>query len=115
MIAECEDLMPDWLFTRRNWFPRFIIIRRQQGSGAGGDNPEEWQGFVKQMKRHLEHETNKLNDMFIQNINRSTESTKKELEGVKKETTYVKKDTAEIKNDIIEMKKDTAEVKVLRE
>jgi archaellum component FlaC len=42
MITECEDLMPDWLFTRRNWFPRFIIIRRQQGSGAGGDNPEEW-------------------------------------------------------------------------
>ena len=49
MIEECEDLMPDRLFTNRNWFPRFIIIRRQQGSSAGGDNPEEWQGFVKQM------------------------------------------------------------------
>jgi hypothetical protein len=42
MIEECEDLMPEWLFTKRNWFPRFIIIRRQQGSGSGGDNPEEW-------------------------------------------------------------------------
>ena len=31
------------------------------------------------MKRHLEHETSKLNEIFIQNIKRSTESTKKEM------------------------------------
>jgi hypothetical protein len=43
MIEECEDLMPEWLFiTKREWFPRFIIVRRQQGSGTGGDDPEEW-------------------------------------------------------------------------
>jgi hypothetical protein len=42
MITECEDLMPEWLFTYKNWFPRFIIIRRKQGSGAGGDNSNEW-------------------------------------------------------------------------
>ena len=42
MIEECEDLMPEWIFTKRNWFPRFIIIRRQQGSSSGGDNPDEW-------------------------------------------------------------------------
>jgi len=42
MITECEDLMPEWLFSRKNWFPRFIIIRREQGSGAGGDNSDEW-------------------------------------------------------------------------
>ena len=42
MITECEDLMPEWLFKKQNWFPRFIIIRREQGSGAGGDNSDEW-------------------------------------------------------------------------
>ena len=42
MIEECEDLMPEWIFTKRNWFPRFIIIRRQQGFSSGGDNPDEW-------------------------------------------------------------------------
>jgi hypothetical protein len=43
MIEECEDLMPEWLFTtKREWFPRFIIVRRQKGSGTGGDDPEEW-------------------------------------------------------------------------
>ena len=31
------------------------------------------------MKRHLEHETSKLYEIFIQNIKRSTESTKKEM------------------------------------
>jgi hypothetical protein len=65
MITECEDLMPESLFTYKNWFPRFIIIRREQGSGAEGGNPDEWYGFVKQMRRHLEHETSKLNEIFI--------------------------------------------------
>jgi hypothetical protein len=49
MITECEDLMPERLFKKENWFPRFIIITREQGSGAGGDNSDEWYGFVKQM------------------------------------------------------------------
>ena len=44
MIEECEDLMAEWLFTHREWFPRFLIVRRQQASstGAGGDNSDEW-------------------------------------------------------------------------
>ena len=109
MITECEDLMPEWLFTnKKNWFPRFIIIRREQGSGGGGDNSDEWYGFVKQMQKHLQHETNKLNDMFIQNINRSTESTKREIAVVKKDTA----DVAVVKNAQEQMKKDVAEVKV---
>ena len=109
MIEECEDLMPDWLFTKPDWFPRFIIIRRQQGSGgSGGDDPDEWQGFVKQIKRHQEHETSKLNDIIIQIINRSTDATKKELYSVKKDMLEMKKDTAQVKVD-------TAEVKVLKD
>jgi hypothetical protein len=42
MITECEDLMPEWLFTYKHWFPRFIIIRREQGTSAGGENSNEW-------------------------------------------------------------------------
>jgi hypothetical protein len=75
-------------------FPRFIIIRREQGSGAGGGNPDEWYGFVKQMRRHLEHETSKLNEIFIQNINRSTESTKKEIKTTQEEVKKVTASTA---------------------
>jgi hypothetical protein len=120
MIKECEDFLPEWVFAKRNWFPRFIIIRREQGSSEGGDNSEEWFGFVKQMQKHLEHETNKLNDIFIQNINRSTESTKREIrtgqEEVKKVTTSIaemKTGQEEVKKviaDVAEVKKQTAEV-----
>ena len=49
MITECEELMPEWFFTNKNWFPRFIIIRREQGSGEGVENSDEWCGFVKQI------------------------------------------------------------------
>ena len=58
------------------------------------------------MKRHLEHESSKLNEIFIQNIKRSTESTKKNTQE------EIKKVTAEMKAGQEEMKKDTAEMKV---
>jgi hypothetical protein len=32
MIAELESIMPDWLFEREDWFPKFIIIRRMLGN-----------------------------------------------------------------------------------
>jgi vacuolar-type H+-ATPase subunit E/Vma4 len=62
------------------------------------------------MKRHLEHESSKLNELFIQNIKRSTESTKKEIKANTQEE--VKKVTAEMKTGQEEMKKEVAEVKV---
>jgi hypothetical protein len=75
------------------------------------------------MKRHSEQENFKLNQIFIQSINRSTDSTKKEmktgLENFEKDTAEtkadiidIKKDTAEMKVDIVDMKKDAAEFKV---
>ena len=78
------------------------------------------------MQKHLQHETNKLNDIFIQNINRSTESTKKEMKKVTADVAEVKtgqeamkKNVAEVKNgqeeaqkDVADVKKDVAEVKV---
>ena len=67
--------MPRCLFSKENWFPRFIIIRREQGTSEGGENSNEWFGFVAQMKRHLENETSKLKEF----INRSTDKTKKEM------------------------------------
>jgi hypothetical protein len=42
MIEECEDLMPERFLSQKNWFPRFIIIRRQQGSISGADDSDEW-------------------------------------------------------------------------
>jgi hypothetical protein len=81
MIEECEDLMPRLLFSYRKWFPRFIIIRREKDSTKGGENSDEWLGFVKQMKRHLNRETAKI----YENINHSTDSTKTELDAIKKE------------------------------
>jgi hemerythrin-like domain-containing protein len=67
--------MPQCLFGNKNWFPNFIIIRREQGSSEGGENSNEWFGFVTQIKRHLENETTKLKEF----INRSTDNTKKEM------------------------------------
>ena len=53
MILECEDILPEWVLSNRNYFPRFIIIRREQGSSEAEDNSDEWNGFVKQMQKHL--------------------------------------------------------------
>jgi gluconate kinase len=49
MITDCEDSMPDWYFDNRKLFPRFIIIRREQGSSLGGDDRNKWLGFVKEI------------------------------------------------------------------
>jgi hypothetical protein len=82
--------MPLSFFEKKNWFPNFIIIRREQGSSEGGENSNEWFGLVTQMKRHLENETTKLKEI----IDRSTDNTKKE----------VKRDVAEVKASQEEMK-----------
>ena len=91
MIEECEDLMPQQLFAKSNWFPRFIIIRREKGSTKEGENSEEWMGFVKQMKRHLDRKSAKIQEY----INHSTDSTKRELELMKKEQKDAQKDTSD--------------------
>jgi hypothetical protein len=54
MIKECESLMPEWLFGSHEWFPQFIIIRRVRGTGSGEENSDEWQGFVRQIKRNID-------------------------------------------------------------
>jgi hypothetical protein len=62
------------------------------------------------MKRHLEHESSKLNEIFIQNIKRSTENTKKNTQE------EVKKVTAEMKAGQDEVRKQlTAELKAGQE
>ena len=55
MIEECEAFMPDWFFKiyQEDWFPKFIIIRREQGKNSGGEDPNEWMGFVRQITRDL--------------------------------------------------------------
>ena len=60
------------------------------------------------MKRHLEHETSKLHDMFIQIVNRATDTTKKELEGVRK---YTAKGLEEVKRDTEAMREQMDEFK----
>jgi hypothetical protein len=90
--------MPQCLFGNKNWFPKFIIIRREQGSSAGEDNSNEWFGFVTQIKRHLENETTKLKGI----IDRSTDNTKKEMKKTVKEE--VKAGQEEVKRDVVEMK-----------
>ena len=42
MIAEFESIMPDRVFERADWFPKFIIIRRMVGSNSGEQNSDEW-------------------------------------------------------------------------
>ena len=91
--------MPGSFFEKENWFPKFIIIRREQGSGEGGENSNEWFGFVAQMRRYLENETTKLKEI----INRSTDNTKKEMKAGQEE---LKRDVAEVKTEVSEMKKE---------
>ena len=37
MIAEFESMMPDRVFKREEWFPKFIIIRRMVGGSNSGE------------------------------------------------------------------------------
>lgn len=97
MIDECEDMMPDWVikYKEKSWFPKFIIIRREKGSTKEGENSDEWMGFVKQMKKHLDRKSAKITE----NIKISSESTKVELESTKAELLSTK-------NELISMKKE---------
>ena len=67
------------------------------------------------MQKHLQYETRKLNEIFIQNINRSTESTKKEMKEMKTGQDELKKDTAQMKTGQEELKKDINDMKTGQE
>ena len=57
MIYECENFLPASYFSNPNLFPRYILVRRPANDDQDGGDGTEWQGFVKQMKRHFEKET----------------------------------------------------------
>ena len=85
MIAECEGLLPQRIFENKNLFPPFILVRRpvKEDDGGNGDG-SEWQGFVKQMKRHFERETAIMKAEF-EKQRRPMSEMKKKLELVEKE------------------------------
>ena len=59
MIEECESLLPEKFIKNENLFPRFIVFRRPSSDQEGAEDSDqnEWQGFVKQMKRHFHKES----------------------------------------------------------
>ena len=74
MIQECESLLPEWCFDKENWFPKFIIFRRQQDAESADGEDDQWQGFVKQIRRHFEQEVAIIRQQFKLQRNRSDES-----------------------------------------
>ena len=62
MIQECENMLPNFLVQRYKdkWFPNYLVIRRPQDSENIAEEENQWQGFVKQIKRHFEKENQSL-------------------------------------------------------
>ena len=54
MILECERMLPKFCFKNKDWFPNFILLRRQEESETIGGEEEQWQGFIKQMKKYFD-------------------------------------------------------------
>ena len=51
MIVERELHMEQKDFENNDYFPRFLLLRRPVG--AGNEEGEEWQGFIKDIKQTL--------------------------------------------------------------
>jgi hypothetical protein len=64
MIEECESLLPKFCYDYKSWFPRFILLRRPVNSESIGGEDDQWQGFVKQMKKHLDLEGQLIRQQF---------------------------------------------------
>jgi hypothetical protein len=56
MIKECESLLPAFCFNYLKWFPRYILLRRKVDSESIGGEDDQWQGFIKQMKKYFDQE-----------------------------------------------------------
>jgi len=54
MIEECESLLPKFCYDYPTWFPRYILLRREVDSQSIGGADDEWQGFIKQMKKYFD-------------------------------------------------------------
>ena len=54
MIEECESLLPKFCYDYPIWFPRYILMRRVVDSESIGGCDDEWQGFIKQMKKYFD-------------------------------------------------------------
>jgi hypothetical protein len=82
MIEECESLLPDRYFSDEKLFPRYILVRRPVTEEDTGED-SEWQGFVKQMKKHFDKETLIMRTEFDKQ-RRSINEMRKLVEGQKR-------------------------------
>ena len=64
MIRECESLLPDLCFDNTSWFPRYILVRRKVDSESIGGEDDQWQGFIKQMKKYFDQESIIIRQQF---------------------------------------------------
>ena len=96
MIEECESLLPRFCYDYPTWFPRYILLRRQVDSESIGGEDNEWQGFIKQMKKYFDQEGQVIRQQF--------KSQRFRLDDTKRliEQTRAKSDlkVSEFKNDI---------------
>jgi hypothetical protein len=96
MIKECESLLPNFCFTKQNWFPRYILLRRSVDSESIGGEDDQWQGFIKQMKKYFDQESAVIRQQFKSQRFR-LEDTKKLIEANRAESD---EQIQEFKNDM---------------
>ena len=99
MIEECENLLPQRFFTEDN-FPKYILVRRPAEDEDSGDS--EWQGFVKQIKKHFEKETLIMKTEF--------DKQRKSITEVKASITEMKANDSEVKASILQLENMLKEV-----
>ena len=104
MIEECEAMMPRFLMTPKR-FPKWLIIRRGQDSKTFGGEQNQWQGFIKQIKKHFEKETSLIKSEFNAQKTLINQS-QKDIKYINSTQTEMREEMKEIKiqnQKIIEM------------
>ena len=102
MIVERESIMSDTERLRNDWFPRFIILRKE----VDKKTEDEWKGFVKELQVHNERQTSKIQAQLIKTHDeqeiRASEF-KKQIRSIKNEST---RDVHRIQEEVYGIKED---------
>ncbi|CDW85076.1 wd-40 repeat protein [Stylonychia lemnae] len=92
MIMEREELFSIKALNRKDYFPNYIVVRRQIKNEA--NEVGEWQGFIKDLKYTIRTTSSKSKSEIISTHSSELSSLKKQIDGLQKE------DLAQLKHEI---------------
>ncbi|CDW87819.1 wd-40 repeat protein [Stylonychia lemnae] len=96
MIAEREEIFSSTEINRKDYFPNYIVVRRQINNET--NDAGEWQGFIKDLKQTIRKTASKSKSEIISTHSSELSNLKKQIDRLQKEDFVQLKQ--EIKQDI---------------